>query len=287
MPLTFLSHQAPVLPLKMAWPRWFDGTALVIGSMAPDLFFVAHGTDLYPDAHGSVAAFMLCLPLTLVITWVIKRVVAGPLAAHLPDAGQFHLRDYGRLDSWRWPTNTTGSFLLILSAMIGALSHVLIDSFTHGFGWVVQHVDALRLQAFLLPEWASGRPVYVHDFLQVGGTVIGAGITIWCLHVIGQRRLLVSWCPAALMLKATAASRRLLITWSALALVVGLAVGVLAASYGGAQDFIVRVTGVTFVGVALGCVNARRSMEPVGGMTPAGSSATDETSTTADRGPGV
>ncbi|MDP4013047.1 MAG: DUF4184 family protein [Candidatus Nanopelagicales bacterium] len=44
MPLTFGSHQAVVLPLKMLKPRWFDGTALVIGSMAPDLFFLTHGT---------------------------------------------------------------------------------------------------------------------------------------------------------------------------------------------------------------------------------------------------
>src|SRR4051812_19906912 len=51
VPLTILAHQAAVLPLKLARPRWFDGTALVIGSMAPDLVFVLHGTNLYTDAH--------------------------------------------------------------------------------------------------------------------------------------------------------------------------------------------------------------------------------------------
>jgi len=58
MPFTFLSHQAPVLPLKIAAPRWFDGTALVLGSMAPDLFFVTHGSDCYIGAHGTLWGFL-------------------------------------------------------------------------------------------------------------------------------------------------------------------------------------------------------------------------------------
>lgn len=260
MPLTFVSHQAPVLPLKIAWPRLFDGTALVVGSMAPDLFFVAHGTDWYLDAHESVVAFLVCLPLTLVLTWLIKRVVAGPLAAHLPDAGPFHLRDYGRLDAWRSPSGAAGWIILVVSALVGALSHVLIDSFTHGFGWVVQNVDALRSEAFLLPEWGTGRPVYVHDLLQVGGTVLGAAITIWCLHHIGRRRLIRSWYPSSPSLEATPASRRVLTLASVIGLVVGFVVGALSAGFGGAQDFIIRVAGVTFVGLLIGCVGARRSM---------------------------
>ena len=36
MPATFPSHAAAVLPLKLWRPRWFDGVALVVGSMAPD-----------------------------------------------------------------------------------------------------------------------------------------------------------------------------------------------------------------------------------------------------------
>ncbi|WP_367319789.1 DUF4184 family protein [Streptomyces sp. HUAS ZL42] len=37
MPLTFPSHAAAVMPLKIRRPHWFDGVALVVGSTVPDL----------------------------------------------------------------------------------------------------------------------------------------------------------------------------------------------------------------------------------------------------------
>lgn len=261
MPLTFFSHQAPVLPLKIIAPRWFDGTALVTGSMAPDLFFVTQGTDWYVDAHGSWAGFAACLPLTLLLTWIINRVIAGPLGSNLPDLGSFHLREYARLEGWRWPSAPRGWVVLLWSALLGAFSHVLIDSFTHGFGWVVRNVDALEAEAFVLPESLTGRIVYVHDFLQIGGTVIGAAITVWCLHYIGRRRLLVRWYPDEPVSEATIECRRLLGIWTAAGLSVGVAAAGLAAHVGGAQDFIIRVAGVTFVGLLAGCVHVRRSAD--------------------------
>ena len=43
MPLTYLSHQSVVLPLKIAAPRAVSGTALVLGSMAPDVEYYLKG----------------------------------------------------------------------------------------------------------------------------------------------------------------------------------------------------------------------------------------------------
>lgn len=262
MPFTFLSHQAPVLPLKIAAPRWFDGTALVVGSMAPDLAFVTHGTTWYVDAHTLAPQVWLCVPLTLALTWIIKRIVAAPLAAHLPDAGPFHLRDYGRLGTWRLPTHATGWVALITSALIGSLTHLMLDSFTHGFGWVVQNVNALQAQAFTLPSALTGRIVYVHDLLQLGGTAIGAAITIWCLYLIGQRRLVRHWYPTATTLQPTPTSRRRLTTACTLGLAAGLATAGTTAHIGGAQDLIIRIAAGTFLGIVAGCIAARPAMNP-------------------------
>ena len=49
MPLTFLSHQAVVLPLKLRAPRSVSGTAPVLGSVAPDV-------EYYPGACRRWAA---------------------------------------------------------------------------------------------------------------------------------------------------------------------------------------------------------------------------------------
>lgn len=50
MPLTLFAHQVPTMGLKMARPRWFDGTALCLGSMAPDLGY-AVSAYLHVDTH--------------------------------------------------------------------------------------------------------------------------------------------------------------------------------------------------------------------------------------------
>lgn len=264
MPLTFLSHQAPVLPLKIAAPGWCDGTALVIGSMAPDLVFVLHGTRWYPDAHGLAEQLWLCLPLTIVLTWVVKRVVAGPLGANLPDAGPLHLRDYARLDAWRVPLRPLPWLVLLASALIGSCSHLALDSFTHGFGWVVQNVGLLRTELFVLPAIAPGRTVFVHDALQLAGTVVGALVTVWCLLVIGRRRLLVEWYPTAPTPPPTAAGRRILVAGIAAGLLGGLVVATMTRQVGGAHDLIIRVTVLTFVGLLAGCVRARRASQAEG-----------------------
>ena len=37
LPLTWFAHQVPMIGMKLARPKWFDATALCIGSMMPDL----------------------------------------------------------------------------------------------------------------------------------------------------------------------------------------------------------------------------------------------------------
>jgi len=63
MPATFPSHAAAVLPLKLWRPRWFDGVALVVGSMAPDLGYPLVGLVSLPDTH-SAAGLLLGSVLT-------------------------------------------------------------------------------------------------------------------------------------------------------------------------------------------------------------------------------
>ena len=65
MPLTFPTHAAAVLPLKLWRPRWFDGVALVTGSAAPD---VTHA--------------LWCVPIAMVAAWITRRVAPGIAARH-------------------------------------------------------------------------------------------------------------------------------------------------------------------------------------------------------------
>lgn len=123
MPLTVPSHPVAVVPLKLWRPRWFDGVALVVGAVAPDLAYALHPVRVH--GHAWTAPLWWAAPLALVVVPVARRV-AGPVARHLPDLGVLRLRDYGALAGSRHRWWVTAS-----SAALGAWSHILWDSVTH------------------------------------------------------------------------------------------------------------------------------------------------------------
>lgn len=63
MPFTLLAHQAPVLPLKLAHPRAWSGTALVLGSV---------GRTVSEYGHTLEGQLVLRVPATLAL-WILRR----------------------------------------------------------------------------------------------------------------------------------------------------------------------------------------------------------------------
>jgi hypothetical protein len=177
MPFTFLAHQAAVLPLKWARPRWFSGTALVIGSMAPDFEYFLRGEAWSSVSHTLLGQFVFCLPLTLAGVWLVHRVIARPLGERLPGLGPLQLRGYGALSSMRLDAAFWAR--AALSGLVGSLSHIAWDGFTHGDGWAVLHLPALAGDV-------SGVPVY--KVLQHGSTLVGAAVSLVFLSLIGRSR---------------------------------------------------------------------------------------------------
>lgn len=143
MPFT-LSHPAAVLPLLRS-P--FCPAALVCGSLAPDAPYFLGGAGIPVSAQSWYEPFLnathshtlpglsVALPFTLALL-ALYGLVRRPVTELLP---------------WR-PTaasDRTGGFprragWVLLSALIGVLTHLAWDSFTHFDGYVVTHVSALR-----------------------------------------------------------------------------------------------------------------------------------------------
>ncbi len=92
MPLTFPSHPVAVIPLKLWRPTWFDGVALVLGSMAPDIAYALDGSGLpvWPFSHEPAGLLGWCLPVALAGAWTVRRA-APVMATHLPSGGWFAL----------------------------------------------------------------------------------------------------------------------------------------------------------------------------------------------------
>ena len=124
MPLTFPAHQAPVLPLKLWKPRWFDGTALVIGSGSPDLFNAFVRFELF-DSHEWAGVGVAVL-FTIVYAMLFRRYGADGLFGSLPDFGRLRLRHYRVLGRGH-----PRLLITVLSSFLGVISHVVVDSFTH------------------------------------------------------------------------------------------------------------------------------------------------------------
>ena len=211
MPLTFLSHQAAVLPLKLAAPRRLSGTALVLGSIAPDApkFVLGPGSDTF--THSVAGQLAWCLPFTVAMFALVRHVIAGPLGRYLPDLGPFHLGDYAALaaspnDRVRWP-------VVVVSALIGSFSHIGWDLLTHQPGWPPVSVTV------------AGHTVLGMDLMQYASSALGMVATVAMLYHVGRSRLVLHWRrrqQAVRIERPSAASAAL--RWLGLALVVAVSI---------------------------------------------------------------
>ena len=186
MPLTFLSHQAVVLPLKLGVPRAVSGTALVLGSMAPDVEYYVRGIPAATlGGHGWPGQLTHCLPVTLALYWIVTRVIAVPLALHLPSGGSFRLRDYALI---RHAASSPAEWLTVaMSALVGSTSHVILDRATGGWSTTDYAQRQSWIPAGIIPSdrgWA---------IIQVVLWIALAFATLAMLRHIGRRGLLRAW----------------------------------------------------------------------------------------------
>jgi hypothetical protein len=177
MPLTYFAHQLFVLPLKVARPRWFDGTALCIGSMAPDFAYALIGTPLSFPSHTPWAHLFWSLPITLLCTRLVRTYLAEPIGAQLPDPIGCELRAVAH-SVHHWTVTA-------LSALLGSASHVFVDSFTHRHGWGYDHIAWLHDS--VAPGWQ------VADVLQYTGHTVGSLLGAWWCWRICARHRVSAW----------------------------------------------------------------------------------------------
>jgi hypothetical protein len=193
VPLTFFAHQAPVIPLKRAWPNTLDGTALCVGAAAPDLAYPL-GDWLSAQSHTAIGLVVWALPATAVACVLIRLRLAANVFAQLPDAGGWRVHSWCVLGA-RWPR----WWHTAMSALIGGASHVMIDGFTHrgrfGAKW-------LGINDLLFT--VAGREFTGARVLQYAGHTAGSLIGLWLLTDIGRRRQLDQWYGSAAVVNSRA-----------------------------------------------------------------------------------
>src|SRR5581483_5273727 len=115
-------------------------SALVIGSMTPDFPYFVTLADEIRWGHSWKGVFLFCLPAGLAVLWLFHAVVKRPLVSLAPEFVRKRVAE----DDLAFRFGPLPRFALILgSLLLGTLTHILWDGFTHQQGLFVKHWPAL------------------------------------------------------------------------------------------------------------------------------------------------
>jgi hypothetical protein len=206
LPCIAPSHQAPALLLKAWKPRLFSGLALVLGTVVPDLEFILRMDRDWIVSHTVAAQVYFTAPMVVLLYWLTVDLVLPWLLPYLPAGPPFYWRELAtvsRLGERDRPR-------IALSGMVGGLTHVFLDGFTHGGreGWAVRWLPALRH-----PVPLPGGSMPLHDVLQLALTVVLglAALHLWVWLVrAGKLREWRVGLPVAPVASASPGERRTL-----------------------------------------------------------------------------
>jgi Domain of unknown function (DUF4184) len=201
MPFT-ASHPAAVLALA----RWgLPGSALVIGSIAPDMPYMlpippaGHFTHtplglITADLAIGIAGFVLWQALfSPAIVAIAPRALRGRLPDGVPAGLPFHFARWDRIAR------------ILAAVLLGAATHLLWDSFTHEWMWGPQHIPWLASRHGSLMGWE-----WVQRVSDIAGlAIVITWIAIWWraapkradTNVLALPTRVLAWlvilCPAA------------------------------------------------------------------------------------------
>jgi hypothetical protein len=142
MPYPF-AHPAAILPLARPMGRFAVPSALAIGSLAPDFWYLAPGLAR-DDGHSIAGLFWFCIPAGLLAYLAFHLLLKQPLAALLPLALSSRLAP---LLAKGLPE--AGPPAVLGSLVAGAVTHLAWDGLTHE-RWVVNGFQLLQHASTLL-----------------------------------------------------------------------------------------------------------------------------------------
>ncbi len=193
MPFT-AAHPAAVLPLRNWSSRFLPWSALVIGSLAPDMEYFIFFRPVSKYGHSLAGLIYFCLPVGLIVWLCFHLVLKRPMSYLLPDSE----RPYFWASAIRRVDLTPRTLACVgLAIVVGALTHLLWDAFTHAGRWGTDRFRGLTHSLGVV----QGYEVTVYRVLQHGSTV--AGTLLLALAYWHWRRLRpASECPAPALIPA-------------------------------------------------------------------------------------
>ncbi|MFX1420428.1 MAG: DUF4184 family protein [Promethearchaeota archaeon] len=211
MPSGVISHQSPGLFLKIKFPNKFDGTALCISTLVPDLdilidYFLPF--SFRSITHSLLGLLIYTIPLTILLT-ILFRTYIGPFVANIAKRDRkiyqplryFGLDDWDKLKEKRY--NKRYFIVASYSALIGGLTHILLDVPSHHhielfFPIVMQSPDILLYSIvdfgpFFIGPLQFDRNLTVARLIWIIEDTILLIISLYLFRYIKKYNLIYKW----------------------------------------------------------------------------------------------
>jgi hypothetical protein len=144
-----------------------DTTCLVIGSMAPDFEYFVRFKQVSTISHTWLGLVVWNIPVTIALAIAFHALVKWPLVLVTP---RFIARRAAAFASRPWGESTLGfAVVCVVSAALGALTHILWDGITHSDGMIASRLVVLRMPL----EVPYIGVMALHRVLQHTSTVLG------------------------------------------------------------------------------------------------------------------
>jgi hypothetical protein len=130
---------------------------------------------------------LYCLPVAMLLFLLVTRVLAAPVARHVPRRGSFRLHELAFLEAQ--PRTLRHLANVAACILAGGGTHLAWDLFTHDGSWMGDYIPWLHERVVHV----GGHGVRGTNVLWILSTVFGGLFTIVTLRRIGARSLVRRW----------------------------------------------------------------------------------------------
>lgn len=181
MPFTF-SHPAIILPLTYLPKRYISLTGLVVGSITPDFEYFLRMKVQSIHSHTLSGIFWFDLPLGIIIAFVFHTIARNTLFFNLPKQIKTRLITYQNFD---WIQHFKYNWIVvIISLLIGIMSHLFWDSFTHNHGHFVEIIPSLKNEINLF-----NLQIPIFKIVQHSSSLVGAILIVLAIKNLPVSRI--------------------------------------------------------------------------------------------------
>ncbi|MBS6508131.1 MAG: DUF4184 family protein [Paraclostridium bifermentans] len=173
MPFT-LAHPAVVIFSKN---KNFNLLGLILGSMAPDFIYFLLFNPSSNLGHTILGFVILNLPICFLLNYLILKFIKNPFIINLPSK---ICNYYTYLINYDFNFKSTKDiFVFTYSCIVGMLTHIIWDAFTHKTGYFVVNINILKESIHIL-----GYQVPFFKLLQHGSTLLGFFVILYYFYTI-------------------------------------------------------------------------------------------------------